>query len=676
MFRCVVGHSNSKDIVEATEEAIKQCLQSINEYKKDDRCPPPKVALFFSTVRITKYDFDEPDRNKQFFEALEVEKKEFEEALKLINEKLNNIKLIGCTSDGCMSHLTDEIEDAVVLAVLCADDDIRFFTAFEEIEDDCYNALGKAVDGIKKVIEKGINKDSSNLIIGFFEGLTGFKEDIITSLNAAIGSKLNFINSGSPIPVIGGLAADNYNMKRTYQFYDKTVSKSGVILMLIYGDYKWGVGVDSGWKTFSEEAIIEEVENNRIFKVKFNDQTGISIIEFYSYFLGKVKEDQTVFYDQFPIQVENSYGDRFFRSPIDYSFKDGSIKFIGRDFKKGDKIKVAYYKEEDLIDAASNSIEQAFANVDIMDTNNEYNPQMMFFISCTSRSRLFLRRSSKEINYVYQKMGGNFLPLLGFYSFGEFAPVKKNEHSKPKNTFINNTIVSLLISTKDPAPKKRGGAFEDKMNRDRQLKIQNHSIKLHEEIDQCLKFAFIENYDKMNDKVIKYLNKINALENQKDRYDIGFEKIYNLLSKMFEKGKEQIDEIRDKIIDQKIENQELNKNVKELTLKMDSLFHNITLTMKAYINNTDTILRIPELADKDHINLTNEELNVALLVHAGFNTKDIAAIKNVSEKGVDRQRYNIITKMEGNAPELFQDEANQTLKLISALNIFFGVKKK
>ncbi len=59
MLRFVVGHSDAENINDATVKVIAQCIESIEEYEQTvEGCPPARLALFFSTVRVpSRFDY-------------------------------------------------------------------------------------------------------------------------------------------------------------------------------------------------------------------------------------------------------------------------------------------------------------------------------------------------------------------------------------------------------------------------------------------------------------------------------------------------------------------------------------------------------------------------------------------------------------------------------------------
>ena len=69
-------------------------------------------------------------------------------------------------------------------------------------------------------------------------------------------------------------------------------------------------------------------------------------------------------------------------------------------------------------------------------------PEAAFVVSCAARKWLLGTRTGAEIDQVRDKLGED-LPVVGFYAFGEIAPLGTNRDIR----FHNETCVTVLLGT-------------------------------------------------------------------------------------------------------------------------------------------------------------------------------------------------------------------------------------
>ena len=73
-------------------------------------------------------------------------------------------------------------------------------------------------------------------------------------------------------------------------------------------------------------------------------------------------------------------------------------------------------------------------------------PKFVLMFNCIAREKLFGARANDEIQAV-MKIIGNEVPLLGFYTYGEQAPIGGEVHDLKKCNprFYNETVVMLAV---------------------------------------------------------------------------------------------------------------------------------------------------------------------------------------------------------------------------------------
>jgi hypothetical protein len=93
--------------------------------------------------------------------------------------------------------------------------------------------------------------------------------------------------------------------------------------------------------------------------------------------------------------------------------------------------------ENDVIEAARKAAENALA--EMKTDSGEIQAEAVFLYSCMARKIVLGSRTNEEVSEI-RKIVGNEVPIIGFYTYGEYAPEKKR-----KQSFFHNETVTLTI---------------------------------------------------------------------------------------------------------------------------------------------------------------------------------------------------------------------------------------
>ncbi|NJL67776.1 MAG: hypothetical protein HC894_15380 [Microcoleus sp. SM1_3_4] len=204
MLKTVVGHSNDPDSLSAIAEVLEQCQQSLSGAS-------PQAGILFAAI-----DFEHPL------------------ILKQICETYPGIELIGGTTDGEMSSLLGFEQDSLTLMLFCTDNIAIKAGIGRNISRDLNGAIQSAILQATTGCTEEIK-----LCIALPESLTTSAILILDSLQQALGKK---------VPIFGGLTADRWQFKQTYQFYKTEVCSDAIPLLLISGSVLFSHGiVYAGW---------------------------------------------------------------------------------------------------------------------------------------------------------------------------------------------------------------------------------------------------------------------------------------------------------------------------------------------------------------------------------------------------------------------------------------------
>jgi hypothetical protein len=330
------------------------------------------------------------------------------------------VPVIGCTTDGEIS--TKGLSQSSVVVMALASDTIRFHSAqVENLSKDSYGAgslIGKAFKGL----------DCTYVQI-FSDGLCGNADKIIQGIKAQLGDN---------IKIAGGTAGDGGDFKRTFQYAGKRVLTDSIVAVAFEGQFGFGTGTACGWFPVGIAKKVTRSVGNVVYELD-----GQPALQAYERFLGKHAERLPAVGVEYPLGLLDSdaeaEGDGYFlcRATMGVDRQAGAIVFAG-DVPEGSFVKMTIGNEEDIIKAAKQAAQAAMGKLrkDIP----EIQPKAIFLYSCMARKIVLGTRTDEEILAVQEAVGKD-VPIIGFYTYGEYAPIGERENS----CFHNETATLTVI---------------------------------------------------------------------------------------------------------------------------------------------------------------------------------------------------------------------------------------
>lgn len=389
MLEVVVGHSNDPDTEEAIAEVLLQCRQQL---------PPdgqPQAGILLAAI-----DFD------------------FAYLLGTINQHFPDLELIGGTTDGEMSSVLGFEQDSISLMLFCSDTITIRAGLGESLSDSVDTAAQSAV----AMACRGREPDDIVLGIALQESLTTDAASVLGTLQK---------NLPPTTPILGGLTADQWRFKQTYQFYRGTVYSDALVLLLFSGPLAFSFGVASGWQPIGEPGVVTKQDKNVVYEIDHRPA-----LNFYQHYLGDALPSS-----ESPLAVfEKDMPDFYLRAPTGSVDQErGSVSFFG-DVPLGTTVQMTEASRSEIVNAAELSMGRAL---------NQYPdtlPRVALYFSCSSRRQILGSRTQEEYVAVQDRCDRP-LPSIGFYTNGEISPLGLNQPSR----FHNETFVTLLLGEKDDA---------------------------------------------------------------------------------------------------------------------------------------------------------------------------------------------------------------------------------
>lgn len=314
-----------------------------------------------------------------------------------------------------------------VAVMTIASDSVKFYAGVgEDIASGPREAGKRAAEAVKNQTEEPLRA-----FIMMPDVLAGNGADTVRGVLDALGEHF---------PVVGGASGDDFQFKKTYQYLNDKVYSGACIGVGLTGDFKIGIGVKHGWipvgtpmkVTRSDGAVLHELDGKPAISV-YEDYFGKEqAMELRTDTLAKLAIT-------YPLGMTKEGSDELLiRDPITVDEK-GSIT-CAAEIPTGSEIRLMVGSKEEAVKVAREAAENAVAQLD------GHAPQAVIIFNCIARNKLFGDASGDEIDAIQEAVGEQ-TPLIGFYTYGEQAPlggeVRNIEKCNP--AFHNETVVIAVL---------------------------------------------------------------------------------------------------------------------------------------------------------------------------------------------------------------------------------------
>ncbi|MEA3328249.1 MAG: FIST N-terminal domain-containing protein [Candidatus Omnitrophota bacterium] len=349
-----------------------------------------------------------------------------EQMLNGVRSVVGGSSLVGCSSAG---EITNDGPDKRSVAVLTIKSDTL----------KCTIGLGKEISsqarkaGQEAARQAGVSASQDrHFFMMMPDGLKGNAADVIRGIQEVLGTSF---------PIVGGSAGDDFLFRETTQYYNEQILVDAVPGVLFSGDISVGIGVRHGWCPVGKLRRVTKAKANVIKEID-----GEPAIEIYQEYFDKAvenlidKEPLPRMTTMYPLGMTIPGEDEYLLRNALRVNRQGELICAG-EIPQGSEVRLMIGSEQSIILAAKNAANRALANIG--------NSRIKFVIlfDSISRSKLLGRRNGLEIDAVKDILGWN-VPLIGFYCYGEQAPLRA-EKNIGQSYFHNESIVVIAIGEKD-----------------------------------------------------------------------------------------------------------------------------------------------------------------------------------------------------------------------------------
>jgi hypothetical protein len=330
---------------------------------------------------------------------------------------LGVVNLVGCTSDGEIS--TAGLTTGSVVLCGIATDQIDFHIAcasgLQENSEASGRRLGDQFPSAVRYVQV------------FSDGLTGNGCALLRGLASSLGEH---------VPIAGGTAGDNGEFRNTWQFFGKDVLTDSIVAVGFSGDFSFGTGVSSGWSPVGIAKKVTKACGNIVYELN-----GQPALEVYERFLGRHANKLPSVGVEYPLGLVNGMKDacgeefHLLRATMSVNRDDGSIVFAG-EVPEGSMVRLTCGDHASVLNAAEKAGASALADL------GDCTPAIVFFYSCMARKIVLGRRTREEIDRIRMTVGSK-LPIVGFYTYGEYCRIRSGGPSWLHNETACVTVIGL-----------------------------------------------------------------------------------------------------------------------------------------------------------------------------------------------------------------------------------------
>ena len=316
----------------------------------------------------------------------------------LLREIYPNSSIVSCSSLEVIEG-DSVIGDGIAYSAICFEK-----TTFRanSLKTDDFPSIFEAG---KQLVEPLVATDLKCVLL-FSDGKSINGSEVISGVNSVLDKR---------VIVSGGMAADGAKFVSTMVGYNELPENNMLVAVGLYGDaLSVGFGSMGGWDAFGPKRLVTKSEGNILYELD-----GKNALELYKKYLGNQADNLPGSALLFPLALHKEHIHEYLvRTVLDVNEVDSSMVFAG-DIPEGSLVQLMKTTFDRLIDGASVAAEQGVSSL------NSEEAEFALLISCVGRKLVLGPRIEEEIEACASVFSSR-TALAGFYSHGEFSPLKNN----------------------------------------------------------------------------------------------------------------------------------------------------------------------------------------------------------------------------------------------------------
>lgn len=373
-----VGYSGHRNAPIAGREAAEQALEKAG-------ISNPDLVLVFATVGYHQ-------------EAL----------IRAVREATADAPLSGCSGEGIIAQGISAESNFGVCVMVVSSDSLRFTNLrVPSLQD----GSGPAGSSLGRQLRPILANDAIACLL-FADGLSFDFDPFRSGFEAELSLP-------RALPLFGGLSADNWALKQTFQYHDDEVISGGLSCVLISGQGSLAWGINHGCVPIGTRHTITRCKGNIIYEID-----GVRALEALKGYLDGQLEGQwnkislnLCLGFKAPQEFRDQYGDFVVRYMVSKDDEIGSVT-IQSDVEPGTHFWMVRRDKELIREGISTIVRQ------VRERCGAGRPAFALQFECMGRGKVVFREQEKsELQRLLQRGIGEDVPWIGFYTYGEIGPV-------------------------------------------------------------------------------------------------------------------------------------------------------------------------------------------------------------------------------------------------------------
>jgi hypothetical protein len=317
-------------------------------------------------------------------------------------------RLTGCSGEGVIAQGMGNESSHVVSVMVWKSDELKFTIGKAQ-------GLAAGVREVGAAVAQQVNEVAGDDALALFLFPDGLKFN--TDQFSEGFQQVARLRKG--LKVAGGLAGDDFTLTKTYQYHDDEVFSEGVSWALLHGKGDVVVGVTHGCVPLGAEAKVSRAQEDLIYEIdgrpatKFLDEyLAPEDVQVHARSLGaslslgfKAPKEIVSQYDEYVIRGIRSREEDSGVVALYANVPGESVRLMRRDPEK-----------------MAQGIEELIGRV--KSELGDKRPAAVLQFECLARGKHMFREEDKlGLLKILQAPFGGEVPWIGFYAYGEIAPV-------------------------------------------------------------------------------------------------------------------------------------------------------------------------------------------------------------------------------------------------------------
>jgi hypothetical protein len=257
--------------------------------------------------------------------------------------------------------------------------------------------------------QRAVSRFPNPTIIVFASGVRTDGEPLVPGVRAG---------AGRPIPLFGGMAADDLLMKDTFVFNGHAVASEGAIGLILDGNRFEVQGIASnGWQAVGVDKTITRSEANVVYAI--DGEPALSVYKEYLDVEDPDDGDNSVRPlaqgGHYPLSVRRDNGLSVIRAPMYYQPQTQALIFAGT-VPQGSKVKFCIPPSIDIVERVVAEVSEMHTSIPDADA--------LILVACVGRHLALGRLAVDEVQELYDMWRK---PMAGFVSYAEIGARNASE---------------------------------------------------------------------------------------------------------------------------------------------------------------------------------------------------------------------------------------------------------